>query len=88
LTRKSKENNMIPLRDWNSYLKNIYQSPNFVDNIQTVFIEEKVFSIEYVEFGIKQLTKGKSRNIEGYQEEILKIRGDLSSSLTSTSSSI
>jgi hypothetical protein len=87
LTHKTKENNMIHLRDWNSYLKNIYESPDVMDNIQTLSTEEEVFSIEDIEFGVKWLAKGKAKDIEGYQAKILKI-GGLSSSLTSTSSSI
>jgi hypothetical protein len=67
---------MIPLRDWNSYLKNIYESPNVMDNIQTLSIEEE-FSIEDIEFGVKQLTKGKAKDIKGYQVEILKIGGPI-----------
>ena len=28
LTRKTKEDNKIALKDWNSYLKTLYESPN------------------------------------------------------------
>jgi hypothetical protein len=44
---------MIPLKDWNSYLKNIYESPIVVDNIPNVYIEDEVFSIEDIKFGVK-----------------------------------
>jgi hypothetical protein len=55
LTCKTKENNMIPLKDWNSYLKNIYESPIVVDNIPNVSIEDEVFSIEDIKFGVNRL---------------------------------
>jgi len=29
---------MIPLREWNSYLRSLYESPNFVENIPNVSI--------------------------------------------------
>ena len=45
------KNNMIPLKDCNSYLKNIYESPNVVENIQTHFIKDWIFSLENKEFG-------------------------------------
>jgi hypothetical protein len=48
-----------------------------MDNIQTLSTEEEVFSLEDIEFGVKQLTKGKAKDIEGYQEEILKIGGPI-----------
>jgi hypothetical protein len=31
LTRKTKENNQIPLKDWSFYLKNMYESPNILE---------------------------------------------------------
>jgi hypothetical protein len=40
----TKENNMIPSRDYNSYLKKLYESPNGMDNIQTLSIEDFFFS--------------------------------------------
>ena len=46
LTRKSKDNNRIALHDWNSYLKNIYESSNVIDNFETLFTTEEVFSLE------------------------------------------
>ena len=36
LTRKTKYNNKIALHDWNSYLKKLYESPNFMDNLETM----------------------------------------------------
>jgi DNA helicase HerA-like ATPase len=36
----TKENNRIPLRDWDSYLKSIYEFPNAMDTIPIVFTKE------------------------------------------------
>ena len=36
LTRKTKEDNKIALKDWNSYLKTLYESPDTKYNIQTL----------------------------------------------------
>ena len=36
LTRKTKEDNKIALKDWNSYLKMLYESLDTRDNIQTL----------------------------------------------------
>jgi len=36
LTRKTKDNNKIALHDWNSYLKKLYESPNVMDNFETL----------------------------------------------------
>jgi hypothetical protein len=58
---------MIPLKDWNSYLKSIYEFPNALYTFQNVPIDDEVFSMEDIEFGIKQLTNGKNNNIESYQ---------------------
>jgi hypothetical protein len=44
---------MNPLRDLNSYLKNIYESHDVMENIQTLSIEEEFVSIEEIEFGVK-----------------------------------
>jgi hypothetical protein len=78
---------MIPLRDWNSYLKSIYEFPNAMDTIPIVPTEDEVFSLDAIEFVVKRISNGKAKDIEGYQEEIFKIEG-LSSSLTYTRSSI
>jgi hypothetical protein len=75
LTRKTKENNRIPLKDWNFYLENIYESPNVTDNIPNSSTKDEVFYIDDIKFGIKRLSKGKSKDIEGYQDEALKIGG-------------
>jgi hypothetical protein len=57
---------MISLRDWNLFPKKIYESPNVVDNIQILITKEYVLSLEDVEFGVKQLTKGKSKDMKSY----------------------
>ena len=75
LTYKTKQDNKISLKDWNSYLKNIYESPNFIDNFETLFRTEEVFSLEYIYFGVKRLANGKAKEFEGYQDKILKIGG-------------
>ena len=45
-----------------------------MDNIQALLTTEQVFSLEDINFGIKHLTNGKDKDIEGYQEEIIKIK--------------
>jgi hypothetical protein len=39
LNRNTKENNMIPLKDSNSYLKSLYEFPNAMDTIPIVPVE-------------------------------------------------
>ena len=46
LTRKTKDNNRIDLHDLNSYLKKIYESPNVIDNFETLLTKEEFFSLE------------------------------------------
>jgi hypothetical protein len=43
LSHKTNENNMITLRDYNSYLKNMYESPNVMNKIQTLSRKEEAF---------------------------------------------
>jgi hypothetical protein len=62
------------LKDWNSYLKNIYVSSIFVGNTPNVSIEDESFSIEYINFGFKRLMEGKGKDIEIYQAKIIKIK--------------
>ena len=62
-----KDNNRISLHDWNSYLKKLYESPNFIDNFETLLTMVEVFSLEDTDFGVKHLANGKSMDIEGYQ---------------------
>ena len=75
LTGKTKYNNRISLQDWNSYLKNIYESLNVINNFKTLLTTVEVFSLKDIDFGVKRLENGKAKDIEGYQEKILKIRG-------------
>jgi len=63
IRRKNKENNMIHLKDWDSYLKNPYESPNSMDNITNVHIENEVFFMEDIEFWVKWLVNGKAKEI-------------------------
>ena len=62
----TKENNRIPLRDWNSYLKILYEFHNAMDTIPIVPTKEEVFSLDDIEFGVKRLASGKAKDIEGY----------------------
>jgi hypothetical protein len=55
------------LKDWNFYLKSLYESPNVMDNIPNNSTNDEVFSIEDIKFGVKRLSKGKTKDIEGYQ---------------------
>jgi hypothetical protein len=73
----TKENNKIPLRDWNSYLKSIYEFPNAMDTIPIFPAKEEVFSLYSIEFGVKWLANEKAKDIEGYQDEMFKIRGPI-----------
>ena len=75
MTRKTKDNNKIALHDWNSYLKKLYESPNVMDNLETLLTTKEVFSLEDIKFGVNRLANGKAKDIEGYQAEILKIGG-------------
>ena len=55
LTRKTKDNNIIALQYWNSYLKKLYESPNVIDKFETLLTTEEVFSLEDIDFGVKLL---------------------------------
>ena len=77
LTHKTKEDSKVALKYWNSYLKNIYESSNIRDNIQTLITMKDVFSLEDIDFGVKHLANEKAKGIEGYQAEILKIGGSV-----------
>ena len=68
---------MIPLRDWNSYLKILYEFPNSMDTIPIVSTKEYVFSLDDIEYEVKHLANGKAKDIEGYQAEIFKIGGPI-----------
>jgi hypothetical protein len=45
--------------------------------IPIVPTKEEVFSLDDIEFGVKQLANGKAKDIEGYQAEIFKIKGSI-----------
>jgi hypothetical protein len=77
LTRKTKENAMIPLKYCNSYLKNIYKSHSVRRKNSKSVYKKSCFSIEDINFGVKRLTNGKYKDIEGDQTEILKIGGPI-----------
>jgi hypothetical protein len=47
-----------------------------MDNMSNNSTNE-VFSKENIKFGVKRLSKGKSKDIEGYQDEILKAGGPI-----------
>jgi hypothetical protein len=38
---------------------------------------KNVFSLDDIEFGVKWLANGKAKDIEGYQDEIFKIKGPI-----------
>jgi hypothetical protein len=63
------------LKDWNFYLKKLNESPNIMDKMSNSSTKDEVFSIQDIKFGVKRLSKGKTKEIEGYQDEILKIGG-------------
>jgi hypothetical protein len=66
LNHNTKENNMIPLMDSNSYLKSLYEFPISMATILIAPTENEVFSLDDIEFKVKRLANGKSRDIEGY----------------------
>ena len=55
----------------------LYEFPNSVDTIPIVPIEDKVFSLDDIEFRVKRLANGKSKDIEEYEVSIFKIRGPI-----------
>ena len=65
LTRKTKDNNRIYLHDSNSYLEKVYESPNVIDNFETLLTTEEVFSLEDIDFGVKCLANRKCKDLEG-----------------------
>jgi hypothetical protein len=48
-----------------------------MDTIPNLPTKEEVFSIEDIESRVKRLANGKSKEIEGYQDQMLKIRGPI-----------
>jgi hypothetical protein len=48
-----------------------------MNTIPIVPRENEVFSLDDIEFGVKQLANGKTKDIEGYLAEIFKIKGPI-----------
>jgi hypothetical protein len=48
-----------------------------MDTIPIVPTKEEVFSLDDIEFEVKQLENGKAKDIEGNQDEIFKIGGPI-----------
>ena len=48
-----------------------------MDNIPNSSTKDEVFFIKDIKFEVKWLSKGKAKDIEGYQDKILKIRGSI-----------
>jgi hypothetical protein len=48
-----------------------------MDTVPLVPTEDAVFSLDDIEFRVKQLANGKAKDIEGYKDEIFKIRGHI-----------
>ena len=67
LTRKTKEDNKITLKDWNSYHKKVYESLDVIDNIHTILKTKQVFLLQEIYLGVKVLENRKYKDIEGYQ---------------------
>ena len=67
LISKTKENSKIALKDWNSYLKKLYESSEVKTNIPTLLTTIEVFSLDDIDFGLRCLSNGKSKDIHGYQ---------------------
>jgi hypothetical protein len=53
LAHKNKENNEILLKDWNSYLENIYKYFIVMENIPSNSTKDEYFSIEDIKFRVK-----------------------------------
>jgi hypothetical protein len=77
INHNTKENNMIPLMDWNSYLKILYEFHNTMDTIPIPPTEDEVFSLDAIEFRVKQLANDKYKDIGGYQAKSFKIGGPM-----------
>ena len=45
-----------------------------MDTIPIFPAKEEFFSLHDIEFGVKQLSNGKAKDIEGYQDGIFKIK--------------
>ena len=67
LYHKTKEDNKITLKDWNSHHKKIYESLDVIYNIHTLLKTKQVFSLQEIYLGVKVLENRKYKDIEGYQ---------------------
>lgn len=63
----------MPLNKSYIYLKKLYYYSDTMGNIKRTLIEEDTFSLEGIEFEIKNPTNNKDGDIEGYQTKIIKI---------------
>ena len=78
---------MITLKDLNSYLKKLYESPNVMNNIEPLVMEDELFSLQEIDFRIKHNKIGNLRTSNVTKHKSLKLEG-MFSSLTSKTSSI
>ena len=58
-------------------LKILYEFHNAIDTIRIVSTEDEVYSLDDIDFRVKQLANGKAKDIEGYQAEIFKTGGPI-----------
>ena len=72
LIHKTKENHMIPLNNWNSYLENIYESPNSMDTIFNSPIEHEIFLWNTLSLGLNGSQLGKLKAFKATKMEFLK----------------
>jgi hypothetical protein len=48
-----------------------------METIPIISTKDEFFSLDDIDFGVKWLANGKAKDIEGYQDEIFKIRGTI-----------
>ena len=73
LSHKSKDTHSIHLEHWDNYLKKMYDYPYTMGTTLITPIKGDVFSLDGIESGINKIANGKAKDIEGYQDEILKM---------------
>lgn len=73
LVRKTKDNHLVPLENWNKYLKKLYASLDTMGTILNTHIKEYIFSQENIESMINKFANGKAKYIEGYHAKIFKM---------------
>ena len=64
LTRKTEDNNKIFLHEWNSYLKKLYDSSNFIDHFETLLTREEFFSLKDIDFRVSVWLMEKLRTLK------------------------